>query len=116
MSPSLTEVLKELNGKALADLEDPATKAQIKKGQQVPGFAWLKDDGTTACGNWLYSGSYTEAGNQTARRDPSDPSNMGVHPGLGMVVAGESARAVQPGFVRCGRQALGCVAEAGLVE
>jgi formate dehydrogenase major subunit len=83
MNPSLLEVLKELNGKALADLEDPATKAQIKTGQQVPGFAWLKDDGTTACGNWLYSGSFTEAGNQTARRDPSDPSNMGVHAGWG---------------------------------
>jgi formate dehydrogenase major subunit len=82
-SPSLAEVLKELNGKALSDLEDPATKVQIKAGQQLPGFAWLKDDGTTACGNWIYSGSFTEAGNQTARRDPSDPSNMGVHPGWG---------------------------------
>jgi len=81
MNPSLLEVLKELNGKALADLEDPATKAQIKAGQQLPGFAWLKDDGTTACGNWIYSGCFTEAGNQTARRDPSDPSNLGVHPG-----------------------------------
>jgi formate dehydrogenase major subunit len=82
-SPALSEVLKELNGKALADLEDPVTKVQIKSGQQLPGFAWLKDDGTTACGNWIYSGSFTEAGNQTARRDPSDPSNMGVHPGWG---------------------------------
>ena len=82
-NPSLLEVLKELNGKALADLEDPATKAQIKRGQQLPGFSWLKDDGTTACGNWIYSGAFTEAGNQTARRDPSDPSDMGVHPGWG---------------------------------
>ena len=82
-SPSLAEVLKEINGKALADLEDPATKQQIKAGQQLPGYAWLKDDGTTSCGNWIYSGSFTEAGNQTARRDPSDPSNMGVHPGWG---------------------------------
>jgi formate dehydrogenase major subunit len=81
MNPPLFEVLKELNGKALGDLEDPATKTQIKRGQQLPGFAWLKDDGSTACGNWIYSGAYTEAGNQTARRDPSDPSNMGVHPG-----------------------------------
>ncbi len=83
MNPPLAEVLKELNGKALSDLEDPVTKVQIKAGQQLPGFAWLKDDGTTACGNWIYSGSFTEAGNQTARRDPSDPSNMGVHPGWG---------------------------------
>jgi formate dehydrogenase major subunit len=78
-SPSLAEVLKEINGKALADLEDPVTKQQIKAGQQLPGFAWLKDDGTTACGNWIYSGAYTEAGNLTARRDAADPSGMGVH-------------------------------------
>src|SRR6202162_2520649 len=82
-SPPLAEVLKEVNGKALADLEDPATKQQIKAGQQLPGFAWLKDDGTTSCGNWIYSGSFTEACNQTARRDPSDPSGLGVHPGWG---------------------------------
>jgi formate dehydrogenase major subunit len=82
-NPPLAEVLKEVNGKALADLEDPATKQQIKAGQQLPGFAWLKDDGTTSCGNWIYSGSFTEAGNQTARRDPSDPSGLGVHPGWG---------------------------------
>jgi formate dehydrogenase major subunit len=82
-SPSLAEVLKEINGKALADLEDPATKQQIKSGQQLPGFAWLKDDGTTSCGNWIYSGSFTEAGNQSARRDPSDPSGLGIHPGWG---------------------------------
>src|SRR6202158_1129144 len=81
--PPLSDVAKEINGKALADLEDPVTKQQIKTGQQLPGFAWLKDDGTTACGNWIYSGSWTEAGNQTARRDPSDPSGMGVHPGWG---------------------------------
>jgi len=82
-NPPLAEVLKEVNGKALADLEDPATKQQIKAGQQLPGFSWLKDDGTTSCGNWIYSGSFTEAGNQTARRDPSDPSGLGVHPGWG---------------------------------
>jgi formate dehydrogenase major subunit len=78
-NPSLTEVLKEINGKTSVDAEDPATKQQLKANQQLPGFAWLKDDGTTSCGNWLYSGSFTEAGNQTARRDPSDPSGMGVH-------------------------------------
>ena len=78
-NPSLAEVLKEINGKALADLEDPATKQQIKAGQQLPGFSWLKDDGTTSCGNWIYSGAFTEAGNLTARRDPSDPSNLGIH-------------------------------------
>jgi len=78
-NPSLAEVLKEINGKTFVDAEDPATKVQLKAGQQLPGFAWLKDDGTTASGNWIYCGAYTEAGNLTARRDPSDPSGMGVH-------------------------------------
>ena len=79
LNPSLAEVLKEINGKTFVDAEDPVTKVQLKAGQQLPGFAWLKDDGTTACGNWIYSGAYTEAGNLTARRDPGDPSGMGVH-------------------------------------
>jgi len=78
-NPSLAEVLKEINGKTAVDAEDPTTKVQLKAGNQLPGFAWLKDDGTTSCGNWIYCGSYTEAGNLTARRDPADPSGMGVH-------------------------------------
>jgi formate dehydrogenase major subunit len=77
--PALGELLKELNGKALADLTDPKTQVTIKKGQQLPGFAWLKDDGTTSCGNWIYSGSWTEAGNQTLRRGTEDPSGQGIY-------------------------------------
>ncbi len=79
--PSLSEIAKEVNGKALVDLEDPVTKQPFKAGQQLPGFAWLKDDGTTSCGNWLYCGSWTEAGNQMARRAPEDPSGLGIHQG-----------------------------------
>ena len=82
-NPSLAEVLKEINGKTFVDAEDPATKAQLKAGQQLPAFAWLKDDGTTACGNWIYCGSYSEAGNLTARRDASDPSGLGIHQNWG---------------------------------
>ncbi|MGZ4894909.1 MAG: formate dehydrogenase-N subunit alpha [Candidatus Angelobacter sp.] len=77
--PLLSELAKEINGKALADLTDPKTKQVIKSGQQLPGFAWLKDDGTTSCGNWLYSGCWTEAGPQLARRNPEDPSGLGIH-------------------------------------
>jgi len=79
--PSLAEVLKEINGKTLVDAEDPATKQQLKGGQQIPGFTWLKDDGTTACGNWIYSGAFTEAGNMTARHETADPSGLGLYPG-----------------------------------
>jgi formate dehydrogenase major subunit len=80
-NPSLAEVAKEINGKALADLTDETLfpGQTIKAGQQVPGFAWLKDDGTTACGNWLYSGSWTEAGPQMQRRGTDDPSGLGIY-------------------------------------
>jgi formate dehydrogenase major subunit len=78
--PSLSEVAKEINGKALADLTDPKTNITIKAGQQLPGFAWLKDDGTTSCGNWIYSGSWTEAGAMIQRRGTEDPSGLGIYP------------------------------------
>ena len=80
-NPSLAEVAKEINGKALADLADETLfpGQTIKAGQQVPGFAWLRDDGTTACGNWLYSGSWTEAGPQMQRRGTDDPSGLGIY-------------------------------------
>jgi formate dehydrogenase major subunit len=78
--PPLSQVAMELNGKALADLKDGATGEVIKAGQQLPGFAWLKDDGTTMCGNWIYSGMWTEAGSQIQRRGTEDPSGLGVYP------------------------------------
>ena len=77
--PALGDLAKEMNGKALADLTDPKTQVTIKRGQQLPGFAWLKDDGTTSCGIWIYSGSWTEAGNQLARRGTEDPSGQGIY-------------------------------------
>jgi len=78
--PALSDVAKEINGKALADLTDPATQVTTKTGQQLPGFAWLKDDGTTSCGNWIYCGSWTEAGAQIQRRGTEDPSGLGIYP------------------------------------
>jgi formate dehydrogenase major subunit len=79
-NPSLSEVAKELNGKALVDITDPKTNVTIKAGQQLPGFAWLKDDGTTLAGNWLYCGSWTEAGALSQRRGTEDPSGLGIYP------------------------------------
>ena len=79
--PALAEVAKEINGTALAEVTDPAGQAPpLKAGQQLPGFAWLKDDGTTLCANWLYCGSWTEAGNNMARRGTDDPSGLGIYP------------------------------------
>ena len=77
--PSPEELLREINGRALADLTDPKdpTKVLLKAGEQLPGFALLRDDGSTACGNWIYSGVWSQAGNNAARRDNSDPSGLG---------------------------------------
>ncbi len=36
----------------------------------VDGFTGLKDDGSTACGCWIYSGCYKDGVNQPARRKP----------------------------------------------
>jgi formate dehydrogenase major subunit len=84
-APTPDELAREYNGRALADLTDPKdpTKTLAKEGEQLPGFAVLRDDGSTACGNWLYAGAYTQAGNMAARRDTSDPSGLGVYPGWG---------------------------------
>jgi anaerobic selenocysteine-containing dehydrogenase len=114
--PSSAELLREISGKALADLYPPppapvpavsATAASgtkpaaapaaataaappvappapiVKAGEQIPGFAVLRDDGTTACGNWIYAGCWSQAGNLTARRDTADPTGLGVFPNWG---------------------------------
>jgi formate dehydrogenase major subunit len=56
--PSAEAVLKEINGYIVAT-NDP-----------VEGFTSLKDDGSTACGCWIYSGAYHHGINMTARRKP----------------------------------------------
>ena len=55
--PSAEAVLAEING-------------WDADGQPLSGFAQLKDDGSTACGCWIYSGAYAGGVNQTARRKP----------------------------------------------
>ena len=80
VNPDLGEVLKEINGKALADIPDPKDKTKTLKtaGQQLDGFGQLQDDGSTSCGNWLHSGVFTEAGNKTQRRNNADPTGLGM--------------------------------------
>ncbi|MDF7666828.1 formate dehydrogenase-N subunit alpha [Orbaceae bacterium ESL0727] len=80
-APAAAELARDYNGRALADLTDANGNVIVKKGQQLSSFAQLKADGTTASGIWIFCGSWTEQGNQMARRDPSDPSGKGVHPG-----------------------------------
>jgi formate dehydrogenase major subunit len=56
--PNAEAVLREING------------FEIDGGAPLAGFADLKDDGSTACGCWIYAGSYAEGVNRTARRKP----------------------------------------------
>lgn len=66
--PDLGEVAREING------------VDLTTGKQLQGFGELKDDGSTACGNWIYSGCWTQAGNQMARRGQEDPTALGLFP------------------------------------
>jgi formate dehydrogenase major subunit len=66
-SPSLSEVAREINGRDAA-------------GRQLATFGVLADDGSTACGNWIYAGSFTESGNMMARRGQEDPTGLGLYP------------------------------------
>jgi len=71
-------VAKAINGYFLKDVT--IGDKTYKKGDLVPAFAMLKDDGSTSCGNWIYCQSYNQDGNNMARRDKSDPSGIGLFP------------------------------------
>ena len=78
VNPDLGEVLKEINGKALKDIKDKDGKLVRAAGQQLENFGQLQDDGSTMCGNWLHLGVYTEAGNNSQRRNNADPTGLGM--------------------------------------
>lgn len=80
-APNAQELAKEANGKALEDIKDDKGNIIVPRGQQLSSFAQLKDDGTTASGIWIFCGSWTDKGNQMARRDNADPSGLGATPG-----------------------------------
>jgi formate dehydrogenase major subunit len=58
--PIVEEILKEINGYTTADRK------------QLPGFEACKDDGSTACGCWIYSGVYPQEDKNLARNRVSD--------------------------------------------
>ena len=56
-------IAKEINGYYLEDLFDNKVtppKQLGEKGELCASFVTLQADGTTSCGNWIYSQSYTQ--------------------------------------------------------
>ena len=100
----------------MTDPADP-TKVVLQKGKQLPGFAALRDDGTTACGCWIYCrllhrGRQPDgpARQRRSRRAPARTSNWAC------VVAGQPPHPLQPRLGRPRRQAVGSQAQADRVE
>ena len=78
--PDVHLVAKEINGYTVAD----------KK--QVPNFTQLTDDGATACGNWIYSGSYPGPDKKRQPHGPpgqEGPQRSGALSQLVLGLAGE---------------------------
>jgi formate dehydrogenase major subunit len=73
---------KRLNGYFTQDAK--ALNKEYKKGQQVPSFAALAADGSTASICWVYCGGYTEEdGNKSKRRDTKQTpmqAKIGLYP------------------------------------
>ncbi|HYF07165.1 MAG TPA: molybdopterin dinucleotide binding domain-containing protein, partial [Acetobacteraceae bacterium] len=66
--PDAEAVLREINGYRFSD------------GGRLGSFQDLKDDGSTACGTWIYAGVFPEAGKNLARaRVPDGPDGPGTH-------------------------------------
>src|SRR3954451_17008680 len=72
--PDVEAIVKEINGYRIAD------------GEPVSLFTELENDGSTACGCWIYSGIYADGVNQARRREPGD-----VHDAAGGWVSPEWA-------------------------
>jgi formate dehydrogenase major subunit len=61
--PDIEKILMEINGHKRDELDPRTGRPRL-----VGGFTELKDDGTTSCGCWIYSGVYPEPGRNRARQ------------------------------------------------
>ena len=105
------KVAKQINGYFLKDtvIEDKAkgTKTEFKKGQLVPTFGMLADDGSTASGNWVMAGSFDADGDkQDGQARQGRPHGSGPLSQLVLCLAGQPADHLQPGLLRLERQTL----------
>ena len=65
----IVKVCKDVNGYRVAD------------GSLVTNFVGLKDDGSTACGNWLYSGYYNNYDKPATKNRVKEKEGIGSHLG-----------------------------------
>jgi len=66
--PDVLKILKEVNGYETAT------------GRHLSGFSELKDDGSTTCASWIYSGVFPAPDkNLAARKELDPPGVMGAH-------------------------------------
>jgi formate dehydrogenase major subunit len=84
---NIHNIAKEINGYYLEDVYDKSVKPPKllgKKGNLCASFVHLQADGTTSCGNWIYSQSYTQKEgkiiNMMSRRGKNDPTGLGMFP------------------------------------
>ncbi len=69
--PDIEMVLKEING--YEDLKEPAKEVSGRGRRLLKQMQDLKNDGTTACGAWIYCGVFPEEGrNRALERKPTD--------------------------------------------
>ncbi len=68
--PDALKVLQEINGWHVGEIDPKSGKPKL-----LSGFSECKEDGTTACGGWIYSGVTPEAGRNRARERVRTPGN-----------------------------------------
>ena len=83
----IEKVAREMNGYAFDDIKDAKGDILVKKGETLKTFAVLQDNGTTACGVWIYAGYFALADDGTGtmmpatkRRGQKDPGGLGMYP------------------------------------
>ena len=77
--PDMEKVLQEINGYhvGVPDEKHP------DKPKLLANFNECKDDGSTACGGWIYSGVFPEYGRNRARERRRTPDSFGIEPNWG---------------------------------
>ncbi len=66
--PDIVKVAREING------------YNTTTGQPLANFTQLADDGSTACGNWLFSGYYSDPSNPACKKRIREREGIGLNP------------------------------------